>query len=180
MNDRKILVCAYACEPGFSSEQEIGWKWSNILSEFNDVYVLTRLSNKKTIEEYIDKHQIHSTLKFIYYDLPDWSRKWKKAERGLYFYYLLWQWGAFLKARSVNKIEKFDIVHYITFGSLLLPNFMFLMPTKFVLGPVGGGENTPLRFIGEFSFKGKVAEIIRHSVQATQRLNPLFLWVMTT
>lgn len=173
--NRKILVCAYACEPGSSSEQEVGWKWSTLLSECNDVYVLTRLSNKKTIEEYIDKHQNYSALKFIYFDLPDWSRKWKKAERGLYLYYLLWQWGAFLKARSVNKVEKFDIVHYITFGSLLLPNFMFLMPTKFVLGPVGGGENTPLRFIGEFSFKGKVAEIIRHSVQATQRLNPLFL-----
>jgi glycosyltransferase involved in cell wall biosynthesis len=175
MKDRKILVCAYSCEPGFSSEQEIGWKWSNLLSEFNDVYVLTRLSNKKTIEAYMEEHQIDNNLKFIYYDLPDWARKWKKKERGLYLYYTLWQWGAYLKARTIHKTEKFDIVHYVTFGSLLLPNFMSFMPTKFVLGPVGGGENTPLKFIGEFSTKGKIAEVIRHTVQSLQILNPLFL-----
>lgn len=175
MNNRKILVCAYSCEPGFSSEQEIGWKWSNLLSEFNDVYVLTRLSNKNTIEEYMVQNNIKNDLKFIYYDLPGWARKWKRGERGLYLYYTLWQWGAYLKARSVHRSENFDIVHYITFGSLLLPNFMSLMPTKFVLGPVGGGENVPLKFIGEFSTKGKIAEIIRHTVQHLQILNPLFL-----
>ena len=172
---RKILVCAYSCEPGFSSEQEIGWKWSNLLSEFNDIYVLTRLSNKKTIEAYIEQHQVGNDLKFIYYDLPDWAKKWKKGERGLYLYYTLWQWGAYLKARTVNKTEKFDIVHYVTFGSLLLPNFMSLMPTKFILGPVGGGEIIPLKFIGEFSLKGKMAEIIRHIVHYLQIINPLFL-----
>lgn len=172
---RKILICAYSCEPGFSSEREIGWKWSSLLSEFNDVYVLTRLSNKKTIEKYVEKHQIGNDLKFIYYDLPDWARKWKKGERGLYLYYTLWQFGAYRKALSLHKSERFDIVHYVTFGSLLLPNFMFLMPTKFVLGPVGGGENVPLNFIGEFSNKGKIAEVIRHSLQFTQKINPMFL-----
>ena len=175
MKNRKVLVCAYSCEPGFSSEQEIGWKWSNLLSEFNNVYVLTRLSNKETIEEYIKKNNIESKLNFIYYDLPSWAKKWKKKERGLYLYYTLWQWGAYLKAKAIHKKENFDIVHYITFGSLLLPNFMSLIPTKFVLGPVGGGENTPLKFIGEFSTKGKVAEIIRHIIQSLQIINPLFL-----
>jgi glycosyltransferase involved in cell wall biosynthesis len=173
--NRKVLVCAYSCEPGFSSEQEIGWKWSNLLSEFNDVYVLTRLSNKKTIEDYIQNNNIRSELKFIYYDLPHWAKKWKKKERGLYLYYTLWQWGAYLKARTIHENEKFDIVHYLTFGSLLLPNFMSFMPTKFILGPVGGGENTPLRFIGEFSTKGKITEIIRHIIQSLQIINPLFL-----
>lgn len=174
-SNRKVLVCAYSCEPGFISEREVGWKWANLLSEFNDVFVLTRLSNKKTIESYIEKNQLNVNIKFIYYDLPDWARKWKKAERGLYLYYTLWQWGAFLKARKFNKIEKFNIVHYVTFGSLLLPNFMSLMPSKFVLGPVGGGENVPLRFIGEFSLKGQIAEVIRHTIQYLQILNPLFL-----
>jgi glycosyltransferase involved in cell wall biosynthesis len=173
-NKNKILLCAYACEPGSSSEQEIGWKWSNLLSEFNDVHVLTRLSNKKTIGSFINEHKLDTSIHFIYYDLPDWARKWKKAERGLYLYYTLWQCGAFLKARSINKVERFDIVHYLTFGSILLPNFMFLMPSKFVLGPVGGGENTPLRFIGEFSYKGKIAEVIRHTIQQLQKINPFF------
>jgi len=172
---RKVLVCAYSCEPGFVSEREIGWKWSNLLAEFNDVHVLTRLSNKKTIENNTAQNKIDKNLSFIYYDLPPWARTWKKAERGLYLYYILWQFGAYRKAKSIHKIEKFDIVHYITFGSLLLPNFMSLMPTKFVLGPVGGGENVPLRFIDDFPIKGKIEEVIRHIVQGLQIINPLFL-----
>lgn len=174
-NSRKVLVSAYSCEPGFSSEREIGWKWSNLLAESNEVYVLTRLSNKQTIEEYLKSKSISTNLNFIYYDLPSWAKSWKKGERGLYPYYTLWQFGAYMKARSLHKSKKFDIVHYITFGSFLLPNFMSLMPTKFVLGPVGGGENVPLNFIGEFSNKGKVAEIIRHVFQYSQLINPLFL-----
>jgi glycosyltransferase involved in cell wall biosynthesis len=173
--NRKVLVCAYSCEPGFTSEREIGWKWSNLLSEFNDVYVLTRLSNKKTIEDFIDENLLENNIKFIYFDLPDWARKWKKGEKGLYLYYILWQYGAYIKARLLNKSVKFDIVHYVTFGSLLLPNFMALIPTKFVLGPVGGGENVPLRFISDFPLKGKLDEIIRHIIQNLQIINPLFL-----
>jgi len=173
---KKILVSVYSCEPGFSSEREIGWKWSNLISDFADVHVLTRESNRETIENYIKNNKIQCNLTFIYYDLPDRLKKWKKAERGLYLYYTLWQFGAYLKALKFHKLNKFDIVHYVTFGSLLLPNFMSLMPTKFVLGPVGGAENVPLNFIGEFSLKGKISEIIRHTVQKLQYLNPLF-WI---
>jgi glycosyltransferase involved in cell wall biosynthesis len=175
MKKRKVLVCAYSCEPGFSSEREIGWKWANLLSEKNEVSVLTRLSNKKTIEEYVQKLDLKMNINFIYHDLPKWARKWKKAERGLYLYYTIWQFGAFLKAYKIHKKEYFDIVHYITFGSLLLPHFMFFMPTKFVLGPVGGGENVPLNFIKDFPRIGKMAEIFRHSIQHLQIINPLFL-----
>ena len=172
---RKILLCAYACEPGFSSEREIGWKWANLLANKSNVFVLTRQSNKNTIENYITENNIDNKLKFIYYDLPEWLRKWKKGEKGLYLYYTLWQFGAYLKASKTHKKEKFDIVHYLTFGSLLLPTFMSFMPTKFVLGPVGGGENVPLRFIRNFPLKGKITEIIRQLIQAIQRINPLFL-----
>lgn len=175
MNLRKILICAYSCEPGFSSEREIGWKWSNLLSSNNEVFVLTRLSNKETIERFIIDHSIECKIKFIFYDLPKWARVWKKAERGLYLYYTLWQFGAYRKARLIHTTENFDIVHYLTFGSLLLPNFMCFMPTKYVLGPVGGGENVPLRFIGDFTLKGKIGEIIRHIIQKIQFINPIFL-----
>ena len=172
---KRILVCAYSCEPGFSSEREIGWKWSNLIAENHETYVLTRLSNKQTIKDYIVDNNIDCKLQFIYYDLPNWARKWKKGEEGLYLYYTLWQLGAFLKSYKIHKAVNFDIVHYVTFGSMLLPHFMALMPTKFVLGPVGGGENVPLKFIGDFTTKAKITELVRHLFQWFQKINPLFL-----
>ena len=95
---KRILVCVYSCEPGFSSEREIGWKWSNLISENHETYVLTRFSNKKTIEDFLVKNKIKCNLNFIYHDLPNWAKKWKKGEKGLYLYYTLWQLGAFFKS----------------------------------------------------------------------------------
>ena len=33
---------------------------------------------------------------FVYYDLPDGLKRFKRKEKGLYLYYLFWQWGAVL------------------------------------------------------------------------------------
>lgn len=42
----KILVSAYACEPGRGSEGEIGWSIVHELSKHHNVWVITRANNK--------------------------------------------------------------------------------------------------------------------------------------
>lgn len=168
----RVLLSAYSCEPVYSSERGVGWNWALQISKYYDIWVLTRLSNKKLIEREIQK-KYHSNLHFLYFDLPKWMCFWKKGERGLYPYYTLWQIGALLFSLKMHKKIRFDITHYLTFGSILLPTFIFLMPTKFIFGPIGGGGNAPLKFFGEFSLKGKLNEIIRHIVQKVYAFNPL-------
>ena len=168
----KILLSAYSCEPGYSSERGVGWNWALQISKFHEVWVLTRLSNKEAIDEELTKKNF-SDLHFAYFDLPKWLRFWKKGERGLYLYYALWQLGSLFVSYKLHKQNKFDLTHYVTFGSILLPTFIFLMPTKFILGPIGGGGKAPLKFLREFSFKGKINELLRHLVQKIYLLNPL-------
>ncbi|MDQ7786903.1 MAG: glycosyltransferase family 4 protein [Thermodesulfovibrionales bacterium] len=168
----KILLSAYSCEPGFSSERGVGWNWSLQISKYHDVWVLTRLSNKKLIEKEIEKEK-YNNLHFIYFDLPKWMRLWKKGEKGLYIYYTLWQFASLFVALKWHRRIKFDLVHYITFGSILLPTFIFAVPTKFIFGPIGGGGNVPVNFWGELSLRGKFKELVRHTVQAIYILNPL-------
>ncbi|ENM5889534.1 glycosyltransferase family 4 protein [Vibrio mimicus] len=172
---KKVLLVAYSCEPGFSSEREVGWKWATLLSDQCDLYVLTRSNNKSVIEKYLQEHSIELKAKFIYFDLPSWAKFWKKGERGLYLYYAIWQLFAMLHCRKLHKNIRFDITHYLTFGSFLLPQFSFLMPTKYILGPVGGGENVPINFLEDFSFKGKIQIYFRYFYQKLQILNPIFL-----
>lgn len=173
---KNILLSAYSCEPGFSSEREIGWKWSNLLSKTNNVFLITRQSNKDTIESFINQKELICNIEFFYYDLPQWAKFWKKGEKGLYLYYTLWQLGALFKMKKIIKSNNIDIVHYITFGSLLLPHFTAFLNTKFLLGPIGGAENVPLKFIKYFNFRGKISEIVRHVFQVSQKINPLFLF----
>ena len=171
---KKILLSAYSCRPGFGSEGGVGWKWANLLAKNNEVYVLTRLKNKKFIEDYIRKNNLDISINFIYFDLPKWARIWKRGERGLYLYYTLWQIGGLFKILKIYKKIKFDIVHYLTFGNILLPNFIFFIPSKYVIGPMGGGEKIPNCFLSELSFKGKIKETIKRFVQNVQKINPIF------
>nr|WP_283106433.1 glycosyltransferase family 4 protein [Shewanella submarina] len=49
------------------------------------------------------------------------------------------------------------------------------MPTKYVLGPVGGGENVPLPYLKDFSIKGKAQIYFRYAYQKLQKINPIFI-----
>ena len=68
----KILLSAYACEPNKGSEPGVGWNWAiNLTKLGHDVTVLTRKNNKSSINKMIKKNKLKS-IKFEYYDLPNW------------------------------------------------------------------------------------------------------------
>jgi len=115
--------------------------------------VLTRSNNRYVIEDALRKHPIPS-LHFIYYDLADWAKFWKKGQRGVHLYYLLWQLGAYRIARRVHKQIRFDMVHHITFVSVRQPSFMGLLGIPFIFGPVAGGERAHWRLRIGYGLKG--------------------------
>lgn len=47
----KLLLSAYACEPGLGSEPGVGWNSALEAARFHDVWVLTRAANRKAIEQ---------------------------------------------------------------------------------------------------------------------------------
>jgi len=171
----KVLISAYACEPHKGSEPGVGWNWAKQIAKFADVWVITRANNRDVIEEELKQYPI-SNLHFLYYDVPKWLSFWKKKTRGLYLYYLLWQVGAYRLAKTINKQEKFDVVHHLTFGNIWLPTFMPFLNMTFIWGPVGGGDQIPKNFRREFSLKSKLQETIRDLMLSSIKLNPFFLY----
>ena len=61
----KIFVSAYACEPHLGSEIGVGWHWVLEMSKYFELWVLTRESNRHTIEPWIDKHPAYKKLRKI-------------------------------------------------------------------------------------------------------------------
>ena len=57
----KIFVSAYACEPNLGSEIGVGWHWVLEMSKYFELWVLTRESNRHTIEPWIDKHPAYKS-----------------------------------------------------------------------------------------------------------------------
>jgi glycosyltransferase involved in cell wall biosynthesis len=167
----KILVSAYACEPGKGSEPGVGWNWVKQIARFHEVWVITRANNELCIRQEIEKYPMPN-VHWIFYDLPQWLRFWKKGERGLRPYYYMWQCGIYLKAKRLMHEVRFDVAHHLTFVNYWLPSFLALLPLPFVWGPVGGGESAPLKFRSAFSRRGRFYEHARDLARGIARWDP--------
>jgi len=143
----KVLISAYACEPGKGSEPEVGWQWVTRLCELHDVTVITRSNNAGPIEAALAS-ATGPKPHFIFHDLPPWVTWLKHHGLGTWMYYVLWQ--ASLRWRLRRKLREFDLIHHLTFNSFRLPGFWWFCPKPVVLGPLGGGQICPWRFLWLF------------------------------
>jgi len=172
----KILLSAYACEPNKGSEPGVGWNWAMELAKLDhEVWVLTRKNNQPAIEAEFQKRKQPDNLHFIYYDCQHWIKRFKRGRQGIHFYYLLWQWGAYKKAKKIHVAHHFDLVHHVTFVTVRQPSFMGNLGIPFIFGPVGGGEKAPWRLRFHYGFRGFWLDALRDLANFIVRIDPL-MW----
>ena len=167
----KVLISAYACEPGKGSEPGVGWSFSVEMAKYHDVWVLTRSNNRRLIEEELRKNPVEG-LYFIYHDLNKLICWWKKGGRGVQFYYNLWQLSAVSKLRKKHDELNFDLSHHVTFVKYWAPSCLAWLDIPFIWGPVGGGESLPPGFSKECSLKGRLYEWLRSLARFIAELDP--------
>lgn len=168
----RVLIIAYACEPGKGSEQGVGWNWSLQLAKFAEVVVVTRLNNREVIERETRQRQ-RPNLEFVYYDPPAWLTRFKKGDRALYLFYLIWQWGSYGLGKQLMGKHAFTHVIQLTFGSIWMPVFAHRLGGTFVWGPIGGGEGIPAHLMTQVSFRAWLVQIFRRALIATLPMNPM-------
>jgi glycosyltransferase involved in cell wall biosynthesis len=174
MNAPNILVFAYACEPEKGSEPGAGWAIARVAARIGPTWVITRANNRKVIETTLPTIPERDRLKFLYVDLPRHWMWWKRGKRGVYLYYLLWQFAALRHARSLLRQERFSFVWHVTIANIWLGSTAPLTNLPFVYGPVGGGVPTPWRLLPALGVEGAAFEVARTVVRATLgHLNPL-------
>ena len=170
----KILAFAYACEPNKGSEPGAGWLWVRMLARTADVWVLTRANNRSSIEAVLEDIPERGRLHFVYVDLPSWARAWKRGQRGVHVYYMLWQAMALARSRSLRQSEDFDLIWHLTLANAWLGSCAPLAGRTFVYGPVGGGVATPPRLLTALGPRGAAFEVLREVSRAIGRYcNPL-------
>jgi glycosyltransferase involved in cell wall biosynthesis len=168
----KVLISAYACEPGKGSEPGAGWNWTLAAARDNEVWVLTRGNNRTRIDAELEARPVPN-LHFVYIDPPrSWTR-WKKGQRGIRLYYSLWQLVALAEARRLHEEIGFDVVHHLTFANMWLPALTCFVDAPFVLGPVGGGPRVPLRHYRRLGMRGAGHEVAREVGRMFSKASPL-------
>ncbi len=169
----KVLLSAYACEPGKGSEPGMGWNWAVEIARLgHEVHILTRINNVAAIERSLP--EVPGLKLYVHgYDLPIWARFWKKGLRGVQLYYLLWQWGAYRRARVLHKNLHFDLAHHITFAVYRYPSLTSRLGIPFIFGPIGGGEYTPPMLLRSAPWRARVSEFIRWAANRIASIDPL-------
>lgn len=163
-NRLKIFVSAYACEPGLGSEIGVGWHWVLEMSKYFDLWVLTRESNRRTIEPWIEEHPAYKHIRFLYYDWPQWARFWKKGLRGVRTYYNLWQMSTDSIVKRTMQENNIKIFHHLTYGNVLWKVSSYGQKQFFVWGPVGGLESIPAEYSQHYDRKLRIVEKVRRIV----------------
>jgi len=165
----RVLLSAYACEPGKGSEPYQGWMWANSLAHHCDVTVLTRANNRRAIEAAL-ADMSGDRPSFIYYDPSALWLRLKRMGLPISIFYLIWQIGARMAANT--RLPSFDIVHHVTFCSFALPGFWWSKQPAVILGPLGGGMVAPRCLLPVFG-RNKYREIFRSIVVFLATWNPL-------
>ncbi len=143
----KVLMSAYACEPGRGSEPEVGWQWAFQMARFHEVTVVTRANNRAVIDRALADYP-GAKPEFIYYDLPAWGLWLKRHGLPVALYYFLWHIG--VRRHLASELGRFDLIHHVTFNSFRQPGFWWFCGRPVVLGPLGGGQICPWRFLPRF------------------------------
>lgn len=170
----KILAIAYACEPNRGSEPGVGWNWVRQVSKSENVEmtVITRANNQKVIENFYRKNAKDNT-RFLYYDLPESILKYKSGDRGIKFFFSMWQLGVIRYIKKNHLDKDCDIVWDFNFGSLALPTFCYRLKKKFFIGPVSTKESIPESYISLMERKERVKYKIQQYMRTHLWTNPI-------
>lgn len=161
MNLLKIFVSAYACEPDLGSEIGVGWHWVLEMSRYFELWVLTRESNRLNIEKWVNAHPEYASIHFLYFDLPQWMRFWKKGLQGVHLYYYLWQRCCNPIVKRTMQANRIEIFHHLTYGNAFWKVSSYGQKQCFIWGPIGGLETIPAEFTRYYGYKSRLIEWVR-------------------
>jgi glycosyltransferase involved in cell wall biosynthesis len=170
----KILISAYACAPNRGSEHGSAWNWTTEANRLgHKVWVLSSPAHRDAIAAATRQDAALKEICWVFPELSYWSLQQGKEPKWERTYNLLWQQAALRAARALHREVGFDVVHHLTWGGVRAPTFLGSLGVPLIMGPLGGGETSPMSLRDRFPLKGRILERVRDLSNATIELNPI-------
>ena len=171
----KIFVSAYACEPGKGSEIGVGWHWVLEMSKYFELWVMTRANNEEPITAWFAEHpQEERGIHWVYYDCPEYIKRFKHQMRGVRRYYTVWQHMSNGLVKSIMQENNIQIFHHLTYGNAIWNVSRYGQQQFFIWGPVGGAETIPGEFSKHYTLRQRAIEAVRRKVVSGLTVSPSF------
>ncbi len=171
MNRRlKVLVSAYACNPGKGSEDGVGWGWVNAIARYHDLWVITGELHRADIEKEVSGNpERYQNIRFYYVPRTRWLKLEKVWPPAYLWTYRLWQRAAYRLGIKLHEEIDFDLVHLITYVGFRVPGHLWKLDVPFVWGPIGGLENMPWHYLPTLGLRGCVYYAGRNIINSLQK-----------
>lgn len=163
-----ILIC-YSCGPGAGSEFGAGWTWTKAASEVADIQLLSPSTQfRPLVESAIAELELPISVTWV--DIPAWLDRLLPGKVLGMVKYCIWHAMAARVVRRIERRQRVDIAHHVTWASDSLPSALLASraPVR-VWGPVGGATRTPLGLYRYLTLRGKAGEVIRDIMNGSLR-----------
>lgn len=171
----RVLLSAYACEPGLGSEPGKGWLLAEALTRQGcDVIVLTCGSHHRAaIEAHLADHPPNPRMTFVWHDVAGWPGPGYAGAHHIRQHYLAWQLTARHRVRKLLTHQQIDVIHHLTLAVLRWPSFLGGLGPRFIFGPVAGGEMIPAALRVSLSLASQRRERLRDLLNAFSWFDPM-------
>jgi glycosyltransferase involved in cell wall biosynthesis len=145
----RVLLFAYSARAGHGSEPAMGWGWARYLAEAgHDVTLLTHARNEADNRAWLDAHPLANLrMASVGSGRPGTAlRAAAPSEKlGRVIEYVAWRRTALRHARLLHREAAFDVVHHVTYASIVPGSPVCRLGAPFVFGPLGSGQRAPAR-----------------------------------
>lgn len=173
----RVLINAFACSPYRGSECAVGWNIPKELARHHEVTVICG-DLKKARPNWHDLADYgFGRIPFaVAYVAPTGAISLlERLHRlpGLWFLYYvaynLWQRRAYRKARELQSVRMFDVVHQLNMIGYREPGYLWKLDAPFVWGPIGGAPNEPWAFRSLLTPTGRIKTGLRTVLNEVQK-----------
>jgi glycosyltransferase involved in cell wall biosynthesis len=158
----KVLISAWACEPGRGSENEVGYRTVMAAATKHEVWAITNPSAVSALHRTLSDADMSDRIHLHPLEFGVTGDRFEHLGMlGFQRYYNAWQKEAARIARDLDARVDFDVVHHATLSSYWTRAGVAELNKPLVWGPVGGGVNAPLGLLPELGGRGNLENAAR-------------------
>lgn len=155
----RLLVFAYACEPGRGSEPGAGWGVVRALAAFADCTVLVGPEHMPSIRRW-QADEPSDGVEFVEVPEPSWAPAEPRHRLTRFLVYLAWIRRARAEGLRLHRQQPFTAVYHATYSVYWLPTPAARFDIPCIWGPVGGAVVTPPRLWRLLGWRGVLTELL--------------------
>ncbi len=169
----KVLVSAIACDPYLGSEHYFGWSAIKCLAQDHELRVIVGSRIRSDLARAEAEGLVPSNVRFVYAgQFKEWHPNPLLARLQEWKEYTHFARDLLTVAHGLQRTEKFDVVHHVTFATWRVATPLWQLGIPFIFGPIGGNEKFPFRLFPVLSPAGAAFELLRKTSNVISRFSP--------